>query len=122
VVAPLSAERFKLQVTFSRQQRDKLRTAQDLLRHQQPDGDLAQILEKALDLLIARHKKLRFGVTDRPTKRQANTDGSRSRHIPQQVRREVIAREGMACSFVSEDGKRCGATAWLELDHILPHA
>jgi len=53
-----SEDTFKFQFTASRACRDKLRQAQDLLRHRIPDGDLATIFEKALDLLIEQVKTL----------------------------------------------------------------
>ena len=37
--------------TASQELHDKLRQAQDLLRHRIPNGDLAGIVERALDLL-----------------------------------------------------------------------
>lgn len=38
------------------------------------------------------------------------------------LKREVIKRDGGACTFVSAAGKRCGATRFVELDHIVPVA
>lgn len=46
----------------------------------------------------------------------------RGRHVPAAVAREVYARDGAQCSFVSNDGRRCAARSWLELDHVLPWA
>src|SRR5712671_2229190 len=74
VIAPLSEETFKFQFTGSRACHDKFRQAQDLLRHRIPDGDLATIFEKALDLLIEQVKKERF-ATGRKA-RQAPTEDS----------------------------------------------
>ncbi|MBI5168185.1 MAG: HNH endonuclease [Candidatus Eisenbacteria bacterium] len=34
----------------------------------------------------------------------------------------MFARDGAACTFVGADGKRCGSTWRLELDHVLPVA
>src|SRR5713226_7701369 len=82
VVAPLAEETFKFQFTASRACRDKLRQAQDLLRHRIPDRDVGTIFEKALDLLIERVKKERFATSRKA--RQApdqETDHSCSRHI-----------------------------------------
>jgi 5-methylcytosine-specific restriction endonuclease McrA len=45
-----------------------------------------------------------------------------SRHIPHAVRREVLARDGEQCSFVSADGRRCPARGALEFHHQTPHA
>src|SRR5205814_988540 len=58
-IAPLSVDTFKIQFTGSRALRDKLREAQALLRHRVPRGDLASIVEMALDVLIAEVKKER---------------------------------------------------------------
>jgi hypothetical protein len=52
VASPLSAERYKLQFTVSRETPDKLRRAQDLLRHSIPDGDPAAVFDRALTLLL----------------------------------------------------------------------
>ncbi len=46
----------------------------------------------------------------------------RSRHIPQEIRDEVFARDGGRCAFVGDDGKRCGSDWNLEIDHIIPFA
>ena len=51
VIAPLSPERFKLQVTMSRETHDVLREVQDLMRHSVPNGDAAVIVARALTLL-----------------------------------------------------------------------
>jgi hypothetical protein len=46
----------------------------------------------------------------------------RSRYVPAAVRRAVYLRDDGRCSFVSQDGRRCGARASLELDHAEPWA
>jgi len=46
----------------------------------------------------------------------------RSKALPRAVRREVFARDGEQCSFVSEAGVRCDARSFLEIDHIHPKA
>jgi hypothetical protein len=48
--------------------------------------------------------------------------GTRARYIAAAVRREVYERDCGRCSFVSADGRRCEARAFLELDHIEPWA
>ena len=51
-VAPLAPQRFALQLTMNQALHDKLRYAQQLLSHRIPAGDLAAVLERALDALI----------------------------------------------------------------------
>jgi 5-methylcytosine-specific restriction endonuclease McrA len=65
LVKPLSAQRYKVQFTASRELHDKLREAQDLLRHQIPSGDIAAVIEKALTLLVEDVKQRRFGIPRR---------------------------------------------------------
>ena len=52
VVAPLAPDRFKMQFTASKEMHEKLRYAQDLLRHVVPSGDLAVVFDRALSSLI----------------------------------------------------------------------
>ncbi len=118
VIAPLSEETFKFQFTASRACHDKFRQAQDLLRHRIPDGDLATIVEKALDLLIEEVKKERFATGRKARQASADkTDPSPSRHIPDAIKREVFERDGGRCTFTDEHGRRCGETSALEFDH-----
>jgi len=44
------------------------------------------------------------------------------RRVPAEVVRAVVLRDGKRCSFVSRDGRQCGARRCLELDHIEPLA
>jgi hypothetical protein len=46
----------------------------------------------------------------------------RSRYLSAPVTRSVYLRDRGQCSFVSADGRRCGARAFLQLDHIEPWA
>jgi hypothetical protein len=48
--------------------------------------------------------------------------GKRGRYIAAAVRREVYLRDHGRCSFVSADGRRCDARAFLEFDHVEPWA
>ncbi|MEZ4754991.1 MAG: HNH endonuclease signature motif containing protein [Bdellovibrionota bacterium] len=45
-----------------------------------------------------------------------------SRHIPNQIRKAVLERDGNKCTYVSETGKACGCSWDLEIDHITPFA
>jgi hypothetical protein len=120
---PLSPGRYKVQFTANQRLHAKLKQAQELLRHQVPSGDVAVVFERALDLLIAERKKQLFAQTTKP--RTPPADKPRkpdSRHISHAIRREVLAREGEQCSFVSPDGRRCGARGRLEFHHRMPYA
>jgi hypothetical protein len=118
-VVPLAPERFKLEVTLSGEAKAKLERARALMRHRVPSGDLGQVIEGALDVLLEKLEARKLGKVKKP--RAARKSGSR-RHVPAAVRREVVARDGERCSFVGEDGRRCDETGFLELDHVVPVA
>jgi hypothetical protein len=71
------------------------------------------------------NRTLTLGPTP-STRTKASTDRvrltKRSRYVPPAVAREVYARDGGRCTFVSKDGRRCGARRFLELDHLKPWA
>jgi hypothetical protein len=119
VVAPIAPERFKVQLTMSRETHDKLRRAQDLLRHSIVDGDLVAVLDKALTVLLRDLERTKFAATDRP--RPGRGANSRSRRIPAVVRRSVWNRDGGRCRFSGPAG-RCADTSRLEFHHVVPFA
>ena len=119
VIAPLSPERYKVQVTISREAHDTLRRAQDLLRHVIPDGDPAAIFERALALLVEDLEKKKLAATTRPRSTGAPAPGSR--HVPAAVKRDVWGRDEARCAFVGNAG-RCSERGFLELHHVVPFA
>jgi hypothetical protein len=98
---------------------DKLRYAQALLSHRVAPGEVAEVLELALDALIAQLEKRKFAATDHP---RAQRKPAHGRHIPAEVKRRVQARDQGRCTYVSERGRRCDARRFLEYDHIEPVA
>ncbi len=58
---PLSPGRYRLLLTLNATQKAKLERARELLSHSNPSGDLAEVLERALDVLITRLEKRQFG-------------------------------------------------------------
>jgi 5-methylcytosine-specific restriction endonuclease McrA len=120
VTSPLSAERYRVQFTVSRETHDKLRRAQDLLRHSIPDGDPAAVVDRALTLLLEHLERTKLAQAKAP--RQASRPiAPGSRHIPASVRRAVWARDGGRCAFEGNEG-RCSETAFLEFHHVVPFA
>ncbi len=116
-VAPLAPERFALQVTISGETQQKLLRAQALMRHKVPSGDLAELLDLALDALLDRVEGRKLGTTRAPRAAKAS---SNRRYVSRAVRRQVVARVGARCAFVGEEGRRCEETGFLELDHVVP--
>ena len=142
VVAPLAPERYKVQFTASAATREKLRRAQELLRHRIPTGDVGEVVDLALDLLVRELEKKKFAATDRPRLAERGAGVLRrgdvalpgsplaslppslrsSRHITAEVKRAVWERDQGRCAFVGANGERCTERGALEFDHIRPHA
>ena len=118
-IAPLSPGRFGVQLTVSQSTHDKLRYAQSLLAHAVPSGDLAEVLDRALDALIASLERRKFAATGKPGAARRSSD---PRHVPARVRRAVRERDGGRCTYKTADGRRCEARKFLEFDHVRPLA
>jgi hypothetical protein len=191
---PLSETSYRLQLNTSQALKEKLEKARDLMSHSNRTGDLAVVVERALDLLIERLKKERFAETSRPRRKttqaaasagateplgqdsankpaQATELGGADVHetspiaatravsleaglgtpsqgagaplksvgngrydrskssaprkrarVANEVRRQVVARDGLRCSYVGDDGSRCRATGFLHIHHEHPWA
>jgi hypothetical protein len=134
---PLSPTAYRLQLNTTPQLKKKLELARDLMSHGNPSGDRAVVVERALDLLITKLNKERFGqlacrrgLTPLPSASQATGEvgapqleapaqeaARKRRHIQNEVRRQLIARDGLCCTFTSETGQRCRARAFLQIHH-----
>ena len=141
VIEPISAARYRIQLDASVQLKKKLEHAIDLLSHSIPSGDLAIVIERALDVLIERVERERFaqnrsrrsrtavgGKGEMGEKREKREKSVKSsafharRHIPNEVKRQIVARDGLRCTFVGSDGLRCGASRFTQIHHEEPWA
>jgi hypothetical protein len=120
VVTPLATDRHQIRFTASDATCEKLRRAQDLLRHSIPDGDPAKVFDRALTALLEDLTRKKFAATAKPRVGRAQRESSR--RIPAEVRRAVTARDGASCAFVSRSGRRCGERGFLEFHHLVPYA
>jgi HNH endonuclease len=120
VVRPLAPARYEIRFTATTSTRDKLREAQDLMAHAIPSGDIAQVFDRALTLLVADLRRKKFGETARP--RRPSRPDADSDDIPAAVKRGVAARDGGRCRFVSAEGRRCGSRRLLEFHHVVPRS
>lgn len=117
-IEPLSESRYRVQLTVSSELREKLERAKDLMRHRNPSGDLAVVLERALDLLVAQLEKERLAKTSRPRRIAHTARAPETSRVTAAVRRGVFARDGEQCTYVDTQGRRCSSRTFLELDHI----
>lgn len=74
--------------------------ARDLLRHRFPEAAMEDIIGESLRRLV-----------------EAEVAARRS---PKWVEDIVWRRDGGRCAYLGPEGLRCGETAWLELDHVVP--
>jgi hypothetical protein len=119
-IEALSAERYAMQLTIGRDLLEKLERARDLMMHANPKGDLAVVVDRAVDALLSKLEKERLAKTDRPQKKKRPCVAD---HVPAATKREVFGRDGERCTYVDEaTGERCTARALLEIDHIEPRA
>jgi hypothetical protein len=119
VLAPLAPDRYEIRFTASARTYEKLRLAQDMLRHAIPNGDPAEIMDRALTVLLEELARKKFAKTDRPRASQGTAPGSRD--VPARVKRAVWLRDRGCCAFVGKGGRRCGERGFLEFHHQEPH-
>ena len=119
-IEPLSDARFRVQLTAGAELKAKLERACDLMRHRNPNGELAVVIDAAIDLLVAKLEKERLGKVKAPRKSASASASAtkRPRAIPAAVRRAVFERDGEQCTFTDEAGERCPQRGHLELDHV----
>jgi len=65
LILPLSPEYYRLQVTLRAETHARLRQAQELMRHQIPNGDPAEILDRALKDLVEKLSRRKFAALTR---------------------------------------------------------
>jgi hypothetical protein len=121
VVTPLATDRYEIRFTASAKTRDKLKVAQDLLRHSVPDGDAAEVIDRALTALIDQLSRAKMAIVRKPVRKPRRTAVG-SRHIPSNVKRAVWKRDTGRCAFVAMDGHQCAERAFLEYPHVKPFA
>jgi hypothetical protein len=119
-VTPLATDRYRVQLTIGRDAVEKLRLARDMLRHAQPAGSDAAVLERALGALLDDLARKKFAAADRP--RVSTGAAARSRYVPAEVKRGVWVRDLGRCAFVGTSGRRCGERGFLEFHHVVPYA
>jgi hypothetical protein len=119
-VTALAPDRYRLQCTIAGSTLEKLRLAQDMLRHAIPSGDEAAILDRAFTALLAELARTRFAAVESPQPSRGTSPGSR--HVPAEVKRAVWLRDLGRCAFLGTDGRRCNERAFVEFHHVRPYA
>ena len=133
-IEPLSLSSYRLQLNTSERLKQKLELAAQLMTHSNPSRDLSVVIERGVDLLIDELRKVRFGKTARPRRPRTKPSNDVSRspgesanpsrrnlrqraHIPRELLRQLLERDGLGCTYVGDDGQRCGEQAFLQIHH-----
>jgi len=119
-VAPLAPQRYGVQFTLDQAGHDLLQQVQDLLGHEVPRGDLAEVFVRALKAYAALLEKKKHAATETPRPPRRQKAGSR--HVSAHVKRIVRKRDKDRCTHVNESGHRCEERSDLQYDHILEYA
>jgi hypothetical protein len=119
VVTALAPDRYQIRVTATAETCEKLRLAQDMLRHAIPTGDPGEIIDRALTALLEELARKKFAKTDRPRASRGVAPGSR--YNAAKVRRSVWIRDGGRCAYVSKGGRRCNERSFVEFHHLDPY-
>lgn len=102
-----SKDRVRVSISINQELLEKLNQLRDLYSHSNPDMSLEELLEKLTDQALAKPK---------PRLRPAEV--KRTRYVPAHERRKMGERK---CQYKNpETGEICGATKFLERDHIHP--
>src|SRR3954462_5048903 len=89
------------------------------MRHTISNGDIAQIFDRAITVLLQHVQRKKIGSVPRP---RLTIDGKATgRHIPAATKREVWARDRGQCAFIGVTG-RCDEPGFLEFHHVVPFA
>ncbi len=118
-VEPLSPGRHMVQVTVDQETHDLLRYAQALLSDAVPGGDVPEVLKRALRSLVDHLERRKFG---KGARLRSVTDPKDPRYTSPADRCEVWVKDEGACTWVSDDGHRCGARTRLRFHHKIPFA
>jgi hypothetical protein len=120
-------DRFAVRFTARADTIEKLKMVQDLLSHAVPDGDIGEVVDRALSALAEELLKKKFAVTVSPRNRSsassltagtASASSSASPDPPAAVKRAVWFQDRGRCAWVSKDGRRCGSRKFLQIDHV----
>jgi hypothetical protein len=132
VVRPVSADNSRVSVTLSDKTIENLRRAQELLGGRTDDDILFRALERLLDQIAPERRHARRQARSERSAEKglaASLPEAHSETAPRTSRRGRIRDRDQAivdgrgqCGFVADDGTRCGAKTFLEVDHIMPWA
>jgi 5-methylcytosine-specific restriction endonuclease McrA len=113
----IKEKRYVVQFTGSEALSNKLKRAREVLSHKYPDGKCEEILEEALDALLAK-----FAPENQKSNNMDKPNNEESAYIPRKMKRDTLKQAGYCCEWTSKNRKRCDERSKLEIDHIISRA
>jgi len=111
-IREINPEESSLELTVSKELREKLEKLKALLSHKNPSLKMSGVLEAIADIALKQLEK----VTS-PEIARASNNQKRSRYIPAKTKNIIFQRANHQCEFTTHNNKRCEATHFLEIDH-----
>ena len=139
LLEPARPDRFNFRFSADGNFKAKFERLAEVLGVENPLKNMAEILERAVDISLEkkdpkrklerrlerqRAKAVPRGEScpDKISTRPERKDRTESRYIPSEVRDRVFERAGHQCQYRSADGTRCSARTRLEIEHERPFA
>ncbi|HEX7622594.1 MAG TPA: HNH endonuclease, partial [Anaeromyxobacteraceae bacterium] len=123
---PVTADTYSLRVTVDAALEKEIEELKVLLSHKIPNGDLTAVVREAVQCALEKHRKRRGAAEPARERKSPVAAKAATVHgrqpIPAAVRREVWKRDEGRCTWRGPDGRRCGSTWKIELDHLRPAA
>jgi len=130
---PISEEHHVVRMTVRREFVADLEKVRAALSHVVPDRCLEKVLHECIRRTLRACERRKVGsgkartrsapvTTAASVEEKAPASVKRTRTIPAKVRSEVWKRDGGRCTFLGEDGHRCGSNHKVEFHHIVAFA
>ncbi|MBN8542446.1 MAG: HNH endonuclease [Deltaproteobacteria bacterium] len=127
-VRVINEDQVSVQVTFTREQFEKLKRIQELLSHTHLGASNAELLNVAMDVFLEKKDPLRKIVKPRvaPCDTAAEAEmpyAKTANSLKPSTRNAVLKKSGGQCEYrETKTGHRCASRHFLEIDHIQPRA
>jgi hypothetical protein len=127
-VRAISEDQVSVQVTFTREQFEKLKRIQELLSHTYIGASHAELLIAAMDVFLEKKDPLKRIVKPRPapcdTAAEVETPFAKpAKSLTPSIRNAVLKKSGGQCEYRDpKTGHRCASRHFLDIDHIRPRA
>jgi len=139
LLEPARPDRFNFRFSADGNFKEKFERLAEVLGVENPLKNMAEVLERAVDISLERKDPKRKrerrlerqrakaapraqSRPDEVTTRPERKDRAESRYFPSEVRERVFERAGYQCQYRSADGTRCSARTRLEIEHVRPFA